>query len=35
MRESEKGISKESGAEVRRIREKEGKGSKEEREGQK
>ena len=35
MRESEKGRSKESGAEVRRIREKEGKGSKEERGGKK
>ena len=35
VRESEKGRSKESGVEVRRIREKEGKGSKEERGGNK
>ena len=35
MRESKKGRSKESDAEVRRIREKEGKGSKEERGGKK
>ena len=35
MRESEKGRSKESGAEVRRVREKEGKGSKGERGGKK